>query len=176
MKHTLLAFTAVGFLTLASCAKDKAGAVHDVSPAVTKSNGGQPGQTSDFFARYSGPNYSQPISKDTANKMILSYLTSVGYPGVDTALRALTFDADSLRNYLANPSIVTVKFMVAHKLNYVNSGGSGVNAGLNPAAITLVLVGLNDGDEYIMNSVNRVYDNFNPCPSLCPGTSGTFIY
>jgi hypothetical protein len=58
--------------------------------------------------------------------MLESYLSSVGYPSVDTAIRSLSFDADTLRAYLQNPNIVTLKFMVAHQPDYINGGHGGV--------------------------------------------------
>lgn len=126
-------------------------------------------------ARPSGADYSQSIPIDTANRMITSYLTSVGYPSVDTALRALSFDADTLRAYLSNPNIVTVKFMVGHQQAYMNSGKTGRAAGMNPAAITFVLVGLNSSDQYVRNSQSGVYDHFSLCPYECPSNSSTLI-
>jgi len=119
--------------------------------------------------------YSQSIPVDTANRMIKSYLDGVGYPMADTAIRALSFDADTLRAYLANHDITTVKFMFAHQQSYINSGGYGTHPGLNPNAITLVIAGLNDNDQYVLNSRNGVYEHMSPCPVQCPGGASSFI-
>jgi|SRR5690606_3999440 len=107
--------------------------------------------------------------------MIQSYLTGVGYPAVDTAIRSLIFDADTLRAYLANPNIVTLKVMLAHKQSYIHSGHEGTGSGLNPEALTLVVVGLNNNDNYVPNSKGQVYDHLLNCPSNCPGFSSATI-
>src|SRR5690606_9809507 len=86
-------------------------------------------------ARYLGNGFSESIPIDTANRMIQSYLTGVGYPAVDTAIRSLIFDADTLRAYLANPNIVTLKVMLAHKQSYIHSRHEGTGSGLNPEAL-----------------------------------------
>jgi hypothetical protein len=102
--------------------------------------------------------------------MLESYLSSVGYPSVDTAIRSLSFDADTLRAYLQNPNIVTLKFMVAHQPDYINGGHGGVPAGMAPGAMTMIVVGLNNNDQYVLNNRNEVYEHFATCPFTCPGS------
>jgi hypothetical protein len=126
-------------------------------------------------ARYTGTNYSQSIPVDSANSMIGSYLNSIGYPSADTALRSLIFDADTLRAYLQDPSIATLKFMIAHRDGYKNSGYLGRYAGMNPEAVTMVIVGLNEQDQYVLNNRSEVYEHTAPCPNNCPGTSTALI-
>lgn len=111
--------------------------------------------------------YSEALAVDSANKMIQSYLTSVGYPQQDNNLRALVFDAAVLRSYLANPAIKSVKFMLAHQPDYIAAGNYGVNAGLNPDVITMVIVGVGNDGAYIKNSEGKVYEHFSPCPKEC---------
>jgi hypothetical protein len=121
--------------------------------------------------------YSASMPIDTANRMILSYLNSVHYPNVDTALRALTFNADSLREYLKNDEITDVKFIIAHQQAYMNSGHYGQYAGMNPQAITLIVVGVSADGGHILNNQNEVYEHFKPCPVLCSsGASSAYIY
>jgi hypothetical protein len=126
-------------------------------------------------ARYSGSDYSQSIPVDSANALIGSYLTSVHYPNVDTALRSLTFDADTLRAYLMNSNIVTLKFMIAHRPSY-KASNNGNYAGMNPGALTVVIVGQDEADNYVLNDRGQVYDHTQPCPSHCSGGSNAFIY
>lgn len=105
--------------------------------------------------------------------MIQSYLTSINYPDNDSSLRSLTFDADSLRSYLNDTThgrIVTIKFMLAHNKDYATNY-YGKPAGLNGNAITMVLVGLDDNNNYIYNRNNKVYDHLNPCPYNCGNES-----
>ncbi|MEO6833612.1 MAG: hypothetical protein ABI378_13495 [Chitinophagaceae bacterium] len=141
-----------------------------VSPNATPATSGF-----STHARLSGTNYSKSISVDTANYMIQSYLTGVGYPSADTSIRALSFDADTLRSYLSNPSITTIKFMIAHQSSFINAGGYGTKPGLNPEAIILIIVGLNDNNQYVLNSQSGVYDHMAPCPLQCPGNSSSLI-
>ncbi len=106
--------------------------------------------------------------------MIGSYLSSINYAENDTTLRSLTFDADTLRAYLNDTShgkIVTLKFMLAHTPNYLANGNFGINAGLHAAAITLVVVGLDEQNNYVYNRNNQVYDYMNPCPTTCLGNA-----
>ena len=112
--------------------------------------------------------YMQSIPIDTANSMIKSYLTSVNYPEMDTAIRSFNFDADTVRAYLnSHTSIVTVKFMFAHQPTYISSGNYGKYSGMNPNAMTMVIVGLNSNNEYVLSSTNGMYDHFRPCPNFC---------
>lgn len=118
------------------------------------------------MARLTTPNNSQSIPLETANLMLNSYLTSVGYPAVDTAVRSMSFDADTLRAYLQNPNIVTVKFMLAHEANYA-AMHENASVGLNANKLTMVVVGLDDNNRYILNAKNEVYDHFSNCPLIC---------
>ncbi len=114
-------------------------------------------------------NYSKPISLDTANRMISSFVQSVGYPIVDTAVRSVSFDADTLRAYLANQDITAVKFYFAHQLSYLNSGlnNYGKNIGMKPGALTIICVGVNDNGGVVKNTSNGVYEHAMPCPNNC---------
>jgi hypothetical protein len=123
--------------------------------------------------RYSGADYSQPIPIDDANNMIQSYLTSINYPNNQTDLRSLTFDADTLRAYLADGRIKTLKFMLAHQPGYAATN-YGMNAGMKANAITMVIVGLNESEQYIYNGNDMVYEHFRPCPDHC-SASGALL-
>ena len=128
-------------------------------------------------ARITGVDYSQPISLDEGNKMIGSYLQSVNYPYQDTALRALSFDADTLRAYLANPSITTMKFYFGHQLSYLAAGGAvGQYVGMKPGALTIIAVGLNDAGAVVRNTSNGVYEHAMPCPNSCGLQSDAFLH
>ncbi len=111
------------------------------------------------------------IGKDTANKMIESYLTSIAG---DTAnlpapnLNSLIMDADLLRDYLNNREIKKVKVMFAHRLDYINSGHAGQNAGLRSDALTIILAGYNKEGNYIFAPGNMVPNHATPCPRNCP--------
>lgn len=172
MKHTCLSFFILALLLVMACTKQSA-----TVPIDTPSQGiNSPQPLGYATARLAGPDYSQSIPVDTANRMLQSYLNSVGYPALDTALRSLSFDADTLRAYLQNPDIVTMKFMFAHKQTYINAGNYSKASGMNPAAITMIIVGLNQNDQYVRNNKAGVYDHLYPCPSECSGNSSAAIY
>jgi len=137
------------------------------NPSVTHSN-----------ARITGNGYSQSISLDEGNQMIASYLQSVNYPYQDTALRALSFDADTLRAYLADPSITTMKFYFGHQLSYLNSGTNrtGKYVGMKPGALTIIAVGLNDAGAVVRNKSNGVYEHAMPCPYVCGVQTDAYLH
>jgi hypothetical protein len=176
MKSKLIIATLVLLTIAAACSKDSSTGFN-VTPQTTDGRAGNTGYyKGGTTARLSGTGYSLPIAPDTANKMIASYLISVGYPNADTAVRSLSFDADTLRAYLQDPDITTVKFMVAHQLEYANSGFYGRPAGLKAEAITLVAVAMDDNGRTVLNSSAGVYDHFQKCPTVCPnGISNPYI-
>lgn len=112
------------------------------------------------------------ISTDSANRMISSYLNSIGGTSNDSNLCSIIVNADSLRAYLYNTNIKHVKIMFAHKLSYINSGKGGQNAGFSKNALTVILAGFDANDNYIYNDKGQVMNHAMPCPHNCP-TSGT---
>lgn len=136
---------------------------------------GQAGRSVSWLARYAGTDYSQAIKIDTANRMIASYLSSINYPSNDSSLRSLTFDADTLRAYLNDSRIVTLKFMLAHQPGYMNGGRYGLNCGMKASALTVVIVGMDENDRYIYNNRSMVYEHAMPCPNSCSGLSSSLL-
>lgn len=120
----------------------------------------------------SGDSNAAFIQKDTANKMIRSYLTSVGAPGNDSNLRSLILDASSLRSYLntdpEGKKITKMKVMFAHTQSYINAGNTGRNCGYKSGALTVVLAGYDSAGNYVLYPGNMVMDRAVPCPSNCP--------
>jgi len=114
------------------------------------------------------------IPKDTANRMIESFLNSVPVPERDSSLASLIINADSLRAYLNDTSlhITNLKIMLAHTLEYTNSKDNGRYAGYRYKALTAVLAGYNSSGNYVYFNGNGVMDNCGPCPDHCP-TIGT---
>lgn len=115
------------------------------------------------------------VSTDTANKMIGSYLASIG----DTAgqvnpnnLQSLILDADALREYLSDNSIKKVKIMFAHTLSYINSGHKGQPAGYQPGAFSIVVGGYDADGNYVVAPGYMIPDHAKPCPENCP-TAGS---
>jgi hypothetical protein len=110
------------------------------------------------------------ISKDSANKMIGSYLTSIEADSTDEDpdINSLIVDADLLRDYLSNKDVKNVKIMLAHTLDYINSGHGGQNAGYKADALTIVLAGYDAQGNYVFQSDHMVPDHATPCPRNCP--------
>lgn len=118
---------------------------------------------------------SQPIPVDTANKMIMSYLRSIEYETHPKAIRSWAFNADTLRHYLnenKGKKIITMKFMLAHTLPYINSGHYGERPSPldNNHAITIVLAGVDSLGSYVLNDEFMPYDQCLPCPENCIGS------
>ena len=110
---------------------------------------------------------SQRVSIADANNMIQSYLTSISYPDNNTNLRSMTFDADTMRNFLNNSAVVNLKFIVAHRDSYINSGKYGTYCGTNATGFTFVILGLNSSNQIIYTSNNMVMEHTRPCPTFC---------
>lgn len=171
MKRSLIfiAFAvAISIAGIAGCRKES-----NDQPATAQAGAStspnHPGRSG--LARVTGTHYSHAIKKDSANRMINSYLLSINASENDSTLRSLTFDADTMRSYLADSRIVTLKFMLAHQPSYMNSGKYGVSCGLKAGSVTLVVVGLDENNGFIYNNRNMVYENMAPCPANCPTVS-----
>lgn len=129
--------------------------------------------SSDPTARDTNRLYSFPIHRDSANKMIQSYLTSI-HPDINSdELKSLIFDAGLLRNYLNDTThgkIMHLKMIFAHTPAYINSGHFGLRPDSNTSAITLVLAGYGADGNYIYYNEDYVMDFCQPCPRECPET------
>ncbi len=113
------------------------------------------------------------IPVDSANKMINSYIQSIGGGAQTENLYSLIADANCLRKYLnAHPEVTNVKLMFAHTLDYINTGHQGQNAGYKSGALTLVIAGYDAAGNYVLINGNSVMDQMAPCPDRCP-TVGT---
>ncbi len=109
------------------------------------------------------------ITIDTANKMLESYLSSINADvDTNTNIQSFIMDADAIREYLADNSIKKVKIMLAHTLNYINSGNAGVNCGYRAGKLTIIMAGFDADKNYIFAPGNRVPDRAEPCPTNCP--------
>lgn len=175
MFKNLFVFALVSIVLIYGCQKSK-----DANPVasngaatnnLTNAGGGGYG----YAMKGTGNGYSASIPVDSANRMIQSYLYSINYPATDVNLRSLSFDADSMRAYLKNTNIKKVKFMLAHQPAYINSGHFGENAGMNPSALTFVIVGTDNSGGYILNNQSEVYEHLAPCPVYCEGISSDYI-
>jgi len=173
MKSAFLFLSAVAFCMVLSCnrqANTDPGA--DATPVKATSG------VSNSNSRIVGAEFSQPISLDTANRMITSYLNSVNYPQMDTAVRSLAFNADTLRSYLNDARITSLEFVLAHQLSYLNGGSNrfGKNIGMKPGALTIIAVGLDNNGAVVRNSSNGVYEHAMPCPTNCPNIADGFLH
>jgi hypothetical protein len=117
------------------------------------------------------------ITIDSANKMVSSYLGSVGFPATDTAVRCFTYSAKELRYMLdslpQSNTLVSIQIKMGHNLDYINSGHAGEFAGYNTEGITLLMVGVNAAGNYVYAN-SKVMNHGRPCPTNCPnGTAAS---
>ena len=106
------------------------------------------------------------ITREEANRMIQSYLTSINYPHRNHELRAVSINADSLRQYLNDTSIRFVRVMIAHRMDYILGGGEGKKPPHGKFGLTAVVAGLNSNNNYVYRA-GQVMDNSLPCPDMC---------
>lgn len=111
------------------------------------------------------------IPKDTAARMVQSYLNSIQYSANDTDLRSITINASDLRFYLdsltVSNSISNIEIKLAHTLAYIKAGGENTPAGYRSDALTFIIVGKNPAGQYVYAD-NNVIDRGTPCPTNCP--------
>ncbi len=116
------------------------------------------------------------ISQTDANQMISSYIASIGNDPNNTlqnpSLHALVVNADSLRAYLANSKIKSVKLIYAHTMSFINAGNYGKYAGNSANAMTIILAGVDiQGNFTYFGQQQKVLDHATPCPYTCPSGS-----
>lgn len=110
------------------------------------------------------------ITIDTANKMLGSYLASINADADNNKnVQSFIMDADAIREYLSDTRIKKVKIMLAHTLDYINSGNQGVDCGYKSGQLTIIMAGYNAEKNYIFAPGNMVPDHALPCPSSCEG-------
>ena len=161
MKSKFVIIGALAICVFLACNKSDR---NETKPAKNSAQGGGGSLAS---AKPTGDNYSRTIKIDTANRMIGSYLASVGYPEQDSALRGLYFDADSLRSYLSDPKVVTIKLVFAHQQSHITASTYGKYVGLKPGSATIIIAGLDDNNNLVPNNKGGVYEHALPCPTSC---------
>jgi hypothetical protein len=107
------------------------------------------------------------LSKDTANQMLESYLNSIPVEEQGHYLRSLVLDANAIRSYLADTSIVKVKLMLAYTLPFAASPDASLPPDLKSGGITILLAGVNRLDDYVLYGTNSVVNFATPCPPTC---------
>ncbi|MBS1689379.1 MAG: hypothetical protein JSS96_11685 [Bacteroidetes bacterium] len=171
MKKVIVFITVIVSITVIACSKK-----NQTEPSVSKGLTVKPNISVRSLNLPDETGSSRFIPKDSANRMIQSYLTSINYQQNDTDLRCLIVNADSLRKYLNDTSrgrITNVKLILAHTLAYVNAGGYGINAGYQTGAVTIIIAGYDQNNNYIYANSNMVLDHLSPCPYACPsGAAG----
>lgn len=114
------------------------------------------------------------IPIDSANKMILSYLASTNHTANDTDIQSLIINAGPLKElFSCSSSVVSLKFMFAHKLDYINSGMYGIAAGYKRNALTVVVTGVDAAGNYVVFPAGTALNKSMPCPTSCPQGSAS---
>ncbi len=136
--------------------------------ATVDTNLNKPGKTPDFRS-YALMGLDSPfLLPDTANVMIQSYLNSI--ENEPNQLKSLIVDANALRYYLQNTDITSVKLMFAHKKSYIQQATNLDD--MDYRALTIVIAGFDEDNNYIYSPQGAVMDFCVPCPLDCP-TNGT---
>jgi len=164
-QKNLLLFVAVCASFLTSCCPHTGPSNCSAEQAVMEQHKGN--------GHGNGAPQSQFIPVDSANKMLASYLNSVNAQKSDSALHCIIVDADQLRAYLndsCNGHVTHVKLMFAHTLDYINSGHGNQYAGYKSGALTLIVAGYDNTNNYVMASGNSLLDYGQGCPSYCPAS------
>lgn len=114
------------------------------------------------------------ISRDTANKMINSYLNSINYSVNDTDVKSFIINVATLKNFLdSEQNITQFKIFFAHTLRFINSGHANQYAGYSSNALTIIIAGVDSNGDYVYYPGTTVIDNSAHCPSNCPpGSAG----
>lgn len=130
--------------------------------------------TTDSLTVNTDTEFSRPVNIDTANRMIQSYLAGINSAVNTEEIKSLEFDADVLRLYLSQhlgtnlKRIEKLKLVLAHNLEYVNSGNFGKRPDTNSHALTLVIVGVDKDGNYVYTKNGAALDFAQPCPPRCP--------
>ena len=161
MKSRLLAALCLG-IAIVACNKDKS----VVAPATQKIKS-LPHYAHRIPVDSTDTGGSKFISANIANAMIGSYLYSINSTANDTDVRSFSVNADSLRAYLSNTSITNVKFIFAHTQSYMNSGNTGVYAGYQSGALTIIIAAYDTAGKYVYYN-GCVLDHLVTCPYTCP--------
>lgn len=103
------------------------------------------------------PTIGGEISVSTANGYITSFLTDYFNTG-QVPVKSFIMDAQLIRDYLANPEIKNVKFVL---------GESPLDESNNDS-LTLILVGFDANGDYIKTTTGNVLDGTDRCPPKCP--------
>ncbi len=174
MNRKLLIALLLTVCVIAACRKEKT----DITPTTASSSATQ---TTQGNLHHSGARMGDPgsmfITKEVANQMISSFVTSIGEdPGYNQQapdLHSFTVNADSLRIYLNNNNLRSMKLIFAHTAAWMNAGNTGKWAGLQSGAITIILAGYDNQGNYVYclpngpNGSQFVLDHLTPCPTNC---------
>ena len=159
-------------ILMVSCSKEKANTNAENTQSTTNK---RTVTTYSGFAHRddSDQGNSRFIPIDVANQMINSYVYSTNNTVGQVDVKSFIVNADSLRAYLADPNVKSVKLMFAHTQEYIAAGNAGQYAGLQTGAITMVMVGFDNLGNYIYHN-GMVLDHLAPCPFSCPqGSAGS---
>lgn len=106
------------------------------------------------------------IDSAAANVQIASYLSSIDT--FNTAqVKSFILDAASLRTYLANNAIEQIKIMIGHQSVVIGSSLPTPYQYLNTGSMSLVLVGVDNNNNYVYHNTNEVINRSRDCPINC---------
>lgn len=95
----------------------------------------------------------------TANGYITKFITDYFDAGT-VPVKSMIMSADLLRDYLSNPAIENVKFML---------GARDIDENGTPKEVlTLVVGGYDAVGDYVLTPSGNIMDHMEPCPNRCP--------
>jgi len=99
------------------------------------------------------------IPVDEANHYINDFIANYFNTGM-APVKSMILDAGLLRDYLSNPAIQNIKFMLGERMT--------VESGMDKKVFTLIVAGYDAEGNYILTPSGNVLDHLSPCPDLCP--------
>lgn len=99
------------------------------------------------------------VTVATANSYITKFITDYFDSG-KVPVKSMIMSADLLRDYLSNPAVENVKFML---------GARDVDiSGVPTEVLTLVVGGYDAVGDYVLTPSGNILDHMSPCPNECP--------
>ncbi|MBW7914624.1 MAG: hypothetical protein H3C54_13220 [Taibaiella sp.] len=102
-----------------------------------------------------GAEISVAVANDYINDFIANYFDTGKAP-----VKSMILDAGLLRDYLSNPVIQNIKFMLGERTVVEN--------GIDKKVFTLIVAGYDANGNYILTPSGNVLDHTTPCPTMCP--------
>lgn len=102
-----------------------------------------------------------------ANQLISSYLNSIDTITAYTPIKSFIVGVSELRELLLDTNVTELKIFLAHHQDYLSNGNTDVYSGVDAQALTLVISGVNNTNDYVYLNTSNVINKINGCPINC---------